>query len=133
MRRAVKVLSNLLGAAKELTGQYVELAEITEDEQNQIRISLMDRPDRKATAKLLAAKGLSTYQIAEITGWSPSAIQRDLRVIKDEVASSDAASASDDATGTGGAETIAHREEVAAAAAEEGVTDRVRRHRIRVR
>ena len=93
----------------------------------------MDRPDRKATAKLLAAKGLSTYQIAEITGWSPSAIQRDLRVIKDEVASSDAASASDDATGTGGAETIAHREEVAAAAAEEGVTDRVRRHRIRVR
>ena len=34
MRRAVKVLSNLLGAAKELTGQYVELAEITEDEQN---------------------------------------------------------------------------------------------------
>jgi hypothetical protein len=55
-------------AAKELTGEYVDLAEITDDEQNQIRMSPTTRPDRKATAKLLAAKGLSTREIAEHTG-----------------------------------------------------------------
>jgi hypothetical protein len=38
------------------------------------------RPDRKATAKMLAAKGLSTRQIAGITGWSKTAIARDLAV-----------------------------------------------------
>ena len=57
MRRAVKVLANFLGAAKELTGEYAELAEITEDEQNQIRMSLTSRPDRKQAVKFLAKKG----------------------------------------------------------------------------
>ena len=37
------------------------------------------RDDRKATAKMLSAKGLSTREIAEITGWSHTTIENDLR------------------------------------------------------
>ncbi len=59
VRKHVKVLANFLGAAKELTGEYVDLAEITDDEQNQIRMSLASRPDRKITAKLTASFSLS--------------------------------------------------------------------------
>jgi protein gp37 len=81
MRRAVKVLANFLGATKELTGQYAELAKITDDEQNQIRLSLTSRPDRKTSALLLAAKGLSTRQIADLTGWNHATIARDLQPV----------------------------------------------------
>jgi N6-adenosine-specific RNA methylase IME4 len=41
----------------------------------------MARPDRKATAQLLSAKGLSTREIAKITGWSRETIAADLRVL----------------------------------------------------
>jgi N6-adenosine-specific RNA methylase IME4 len=82
MRKQAKLLANFLGATKELTSEYVDLAEITDDEQNQIAHTVMNRPDRKTTAKLLAAKGLSTREIAEITGWSKSAIAADLAVQK---------------------------------------------------
>ena len=34
MRRPVKVLANFLGATKELTNEFVDLAEITADELN---------------------------------------------------------------------------------------------------
>ena len=82
MRRAVKVLAYFLGAAKELTGEDAELAEITEDEQNQIRMSLTSRPDRKQAVKFLAKKGLTAQEIAEQTGWTSRTIERDLAAIK---------------------------------------------------
>ena len=75
----------------------------------------MARPDRKATAKLLAAKGLSTRDISKITGWHHSTIAEDLKALKavqnrtEDVQNRTAA--------TGGEETKQHREEVAEAAA----------------
>ena len=78
MRKQAKVLANFLGATKELTSEYVELAGITDNELNQIAFTVMQRDDRKETAKMLAAKGLSTRKIAEITGWSHQTIMRDL-------------------------------------------------------
>ena len=81
MRKQVSLLAEFLGAAKELTNEYSELAEITEDEKNQIGQALMARPDRKATAQLLSKNGLSTREIAKITGWSRETIAADLRVL----------------------------------------------------
>ena len=78
MRRSVKVLANFLGAAKELMGEYVEATNISDDELNQIHHSVVSRTDRKPTVKMLADKGLSTRQIADITGWSHQTIMRDL-------------------------------------------------------
>ena len=117
MRRHLKVLANFLGAAKELTGEYVELAEITEDELSQIKLSLVSRSDRKPTVRMLAAKGLSTRQIAEITGWNHNTIARDLRVSKDTK------TVSNDTSKTGSADTIAHREAIAAQASLFGATE----------
>ena len=91
--KARQAVANFLGAAKDLTDEYAELAEVTDDEKNQIRMSLASRPDRKTAALMLHEKGFSTHDIAKLTGWSPSAIQRDLRVVKD-TASDDAVSAS---------------------------------------
>jgi N6-adenosine-specific RNA methylase IME4 len=136
MRRPVKILANFLGAAKELTGEYADLAAITEDEQNQIRMSLTSRPDRKATAKLLAAKGLSTREIAEHTGWSFKTIARDLEALRLEarLVSPDTKNVSPDTTKpskTGSAKTVQHRADVAASAAAEGVTEApTKRYRI---
>ena len=56
MRKQVSMLAEFLVAAKELTNEYSELAEITEEEKNQIGQALMARPDRKATAQLLGSK-----------------------------------------------------------------------------
>ena len=42
----------------------------------------MTRPDRKATAQLLSAKGLSTREIATITGWHHTTIAEDLKALK---------------------------------------------------
>ena len=85
-------------------------------------MSLASRPDRKTTAKLLAAKGLSTRQIAAITGWSFKTIARYLTPPKP--VSDDKEFVSDDTpdhhSSTGGEETKQHREEVAAAAAAAG-------------
>lgn len=78
MRKQVSLLAEFLGAAKELTNEYADLAEITEDEKNQIGQTIMARSDRKATAQLLKAKGLTTRQIATVTGWSHQTIMRDL-------------------------------------------------------
>jgi transposase len=79
-------------------------------------MSLASRPDRKATAQLLAAKGLSTREIAKVTGWSFNTIARDLRPVPD-----DTESVPDDTPSkTGSAETKQHRAEVAEAAAAEG-------------
>jgi hypothetical protein len=79
MKKRAKLLANFLGATKELTNEYVELAEITDSELNEISFTVVQRGNRKATAKMLAAKGLSTREIAEITGWSYKTIERDLR------------------------------------------------------
>jgi N6-adenosine-specific RNA methylase IME4 len=118
MKKHAKLLANFLGATKELTSEYVDLAGITEDELNQIAFTVMQRDDRKATAKLLYSKGLSTRQIADLTGWSFNTIARDLRV------SDDTKTVSDDTTSpstTGGRK--GSRARVAEAAAAEGVTE----------
>jgi N6-adenosine-specific RNA methylase IME4 len=121
MRRQTKVLANFLGAAKELMGEYVQLAEISEDELDQIRHAMISRADRKPTVRMLAAKGLSIREIAEITGWSKTTIADDLAVQKRTESVRDrtpqpAASRADRARND---ERAAN---VAAAAAAEGVT-----------
>ena len=60
MRKQAKLLANFLGATKELTNEYADLAEITDNELNQIAFTVVQRSERKTTAKMLAAKGLST-------------------------------------------------------------------------
>lgn len=117
MRRHAKSLSNFFGATKQLTADFIELAGITAEELNQMRQGLMDRPDRKATAKLLSGKGLSTREIAEVTGWSHETIAADLRQ------KSDSARQRSDSAKTGSEETEQRRAEVAEAAAAEGVTE----------
>lgn len=120
MRRPVKILANFLGATKELMSQYAELADITEDELGQIQYGLIARAERKPTVKMLANKGLSTRQIAEITGWNFNTVARDLRVSNDtKTVSNDTATPS----ATGSAATKQRRAEVAATAAAGGVTD----------
>jgi len=120
MRKHVKVLANFLGAAKELSTEYVELAGITEDELNQMRLGLMSRPDRKTTAKRLAASGHSTREIAEITGWSYKTIQRDLEQTNVPKVGTDV---QPKPSKTGSKATKQRRADVAEAAAAEGVTD----------
>lgn len=66
------------------------------------KLGLLSRDRRKPTVRLLAAKGLSSPEIAAITGWSPSSIQRDLRVIK--AASNDASNDAVRPPATGSAE-----------------------------
>jgi hypothetical protein len=106
-----------------LTGEYAELAEITDDEQNQIRLTVMSRPERKATAKSLAAKGHSTREIAEITGWGHVTIANDLRSFKNEQKALKNEQLAKPPSATGSAETKQRRADVAAAAAASGVTD----------
>jgi hypothetical protein len=122
MRKQAKLLANFLGATKELTSEYAELAEITENELNQISFTVVKRDDRKATAKALAAKGLSTREIADITGWGHSVIANDLRSSKSGQESSKSGQPPVSPSST----TRAAKEErdaaVAAAAEAEGVT-----------
>ena len=80
MRKVAKLLGNFLGATKEITQEYVNLAGITDGELNQIAFTVMQREDRKTTARLLAGKGFSTREIAKITGWNHATIARDLAV-----------------------------------------------------
>lgn len=84
MRKQVSLLANFLGAAKDLTVEYAELAGITDDEQSQIKLSLAARPDRKAAVQLLAAKGLSSRKIAAIIGWDHSTIANDMKAMSVE-------------------------------------------------
>lgn len=85
MRRHVRVLANFLTATKDLTTDYARKAGLREDELDQLREIpfFMCRRDRKTTAKLLSAKGMSTREIARITGWSHMAIARDLAAAHD--------------------------------------------------
>jgi N6-adenosine-specific RNA methylase IME4 len=83
MRRDVKLAANFLGSAKEIMGRYIELANITEEELNQIRDNLItSRPNRKQAVRLLAAKGFGSQEIAEFTGWDQRTIQRDLQELR---------------------------------------------------
>ena len=50
MRKRARLLADFLGATKELTGEYVELAEITPTELNQIEHAMVKRvPERGAS------------------------------------------------------------------------------------
>lgn len=80
MRKSTKLLANFFNATKEFSAEYIKLAGITEAELSQIKPALISRSDRPKTVLMLADKGLSTRQIAEITGWSKSVVADDLRV-----------------------------------------------------
>ncbi|HEV8466064.1 MAG TPA: MT-A70 family methyltransferase [Pseudolabrys sp.] len=118
MRKHAKLLANFLGATKELTSEYVDLAEITDDELQQIAFTVVKREDRKATAKMLAAKGLSTRDIAKITGWGHETIARDLRGSNEPKTVSNETASKPSATGG----RAANRAAVAERASAEGVT-----------
>jgi transposase len=67
----------------------------------------------------LIAKGMSTREIATITGWDHSTIVRDLQKAR----GANAPKTDADAPATGSDETKKHRAEIAGAAAAQGVTD----------
>ena len=98
-------------------GEYVEATNISDDELNQIHHSVVSRTDRKPTVKMLADKGLSTRQIADITGWSHQTIMRDLGPSPNGPKGGPNGPAT-----KGGEAKKQHRAEVAAAAAKEGIT-----------
>ena len=79
MRKQAKLLANFLGATKELTSEYIDIAGITPNELDQMRMGLLARERRKDVVKMLAANGLSTREIADLTGWGHSTIANDLR------------------------------------------------------
>lgn len=123
MRKHAKLLANFLGATKELTSEFVELADITEDELNQIAFTVMQRDDRKATAKLLASKGMSTREIARITGWDHSTIANDLRALRGvEKSTKTVEKSTAEPSTTDRAANDERTAEVAAAAGAKGVT-----------
>jgi N6-adenosine-specific RNA methylase IME4 len=119
MRKQAKLLANFLGATKELTSEYVGLAEITDNELNQIAFTVMQRDDRKTTARLLAGKGLSTREIAKITGWHFTTIAEDLKAVGNPTKS--VGNPTPRPSTTGGREGA--RAAIAAASAAEGITD----------
>lgn len=119
MRRPLKLVSNYLGAAKELLSDYCDRAEITEDELNQIRLALTTRPDRKETVKRLVAKGVPLQEISEVTGWSLGTIKRDSAALK---VSNETEKVSNE-TATGSVATRRRRARIAEEAAAEGVTE----------
>jgi N6-adenosine-specific RNA methylase IME4 len=122
MRKQAKLLANFLGATKELTSEYAELAEITESELNQISFTVMKRDDRKTTAKMLSAKGLSTREIAEVTGWSHVTIANDLKAAVKALTKT--VQNCTPASNTAAREKTQQRQtEIAEAANAEGVTD----------
>jgi hypothetical protein len=84
------------------------------------RLAHMARPERKETARLLAAKGMSTREIAELTGWSFSTIASDLRVQKRTESVQNRT--------TDRARNDERAADVAAAAAQDGVTPELAQH-----
>src|SRR5262252_9697461 len=120
MRKSAKLLANFLGATKELTSEYVDLAEITDVELNQIEnmmVKRVRREERPRIARAMHDAGCSTREIAERTGWDHSTIAKDLIVEK----STKAVEKSTRHSLTGGRNAL--RAAIAAAAAEEGVTE----------
>ena len=84
---------------------------------------------------MLAKKGLSTREIAKITGWAQRTIARDLepppKPPEPNGSESEPNGSATHRALTGSPETIAHREAVAEEAAAEGVTDEpVEKYRI---
>jgi ParB family chromosome partitioning protein len=79
---------DLLRATKAIVDRDVGLGFVT---QERLRYGIVDR---KRAAAELSERGMSSREIAEITGASPSSIQRDLR---ESSASNDAENASNDA------------------------------------
>ena len=120
MRRQAKLLANFLGATKELTSEYADLAEITDTELNQIAcavVSRVTREDRLRVFRALKDQGFSHREIADKTGWDHTTVSKELAVEK----SPKGVEKSPRQSGTGGRKKS--RAEIAAAAAEEGVTD----------
>ncbi len=79
MRRAAKLLANFLGATKELTGEYADLAEITDAERNQIAHAVttrVARADLPRVAQAYKALGYTTREIGEKTGWNYTTISK---------------------------------------------------------
>jgi hypothetical protein len=116
----------MLGATKELTSEYVDLAEITEDEQKQIAHTVMNRPDRDSTIKMLVKKGVPHREIVEVTGWSLVTVKRiasKLAPQRPRKVSNDTKKVSKDTSVTSSAATRAHRARIAEEAAAEGVTE----------
>lgn len=120
MRRDAKVYQNWLGASHEMARRYEELAEITDKEKNQIRLSLTSRPDRIEAVKALAAKGFKAPAIAGFTGWNQRTIERDLAKIKPTNVGKTPTDVGRKSK-TGGR--TKKREEIAEELAAEGVTD----------
>jgi N6-adenosine-specific RNA methylase IME4 len=84
----------------------------------------MKRDDRKTTAKMLAAKGLSTREIAALTGWTKSTIDRDLTVPNGTktVPNGTPSTTDNEPTKTARAARDERAAEIAAAAAAKGAT-----------
>jgi N6-adenosine-specific RNA methylase IME4 len=121
MRRDAKVYGNWLGASEAMARRYEELAKITDDEKNQIRLGLTTRPDRKETVKRFVALGVPLQQIAEATGWSLGTIKRDSAAMK---VSNETRKVSNETRGKANSTTDrAAKEERAAAVAEAAVAE----------
>ena len=121
MRKQAKLLANFLGATKEFTSEYAELAGLTDRELKQIAHEISSRANRPAIARALSAKGYSTRDIAGITGWDYTTISRDLKRVADatkSVANATPAAKSKTSRGAKDARAAA----VAAAADEGGIT-----------
>src|SRR5262245_31427269 len=88
MRKRAKLLANFLGATKELTGEYVELAEITERELGQIQHAITSRVARadlpRVARWLKEEQRKTTREIAETTGWSVGSVAAALKPFKSE-------------------------------------------------
>lgn len=124
MRKQAKLLANLLGATKELTSEYVELAEITDAELNQIQHFMTERVsknDRPRFARAMREAGCSMRQIADRLGWDHSTIVKDLSPKSGEKSPKSGEKSPLRPSQTGGREE--QREQVAEAAAAEGVTE----------
>lgn len=70
-----KEMTDIILAAKRMCDRLGDEGLIDPD---RIRYSIMAREDRKAVAKDLAGKGMSTRQIAQVTGASQSTVARDV-------------------------------------------------------
>jgi N6-adenosine-specific RNA methylase IME4 len=128
MRKQAKLLANFLGATRELTNEYVDLAEITENEQQQIAFAVLKRADLEIVAKQMSEKGFKSREIADYSGWSHATVSRVLAKLKPGKAVSNETKAVSNETATtrpsdpDRARNDERTAEIAAAAGAEGVT-----------